>query len=259
MSTGSTVDQGSVEQQVRRYDVGVNPSVEYRVTERTSTTLGYGYQRLDYHNGTQAGLEDSKTNFVSFEVRHDLSEVSAVRLSTRAGKFEPENGSNTDAYGVTVGWLHRFSETAGGSIDVGANQSDRDDETSYGLSLNVRGYRNTELGRLYFQAQRSLMPSGFGALLETDRLLFGYSRALSDTVDLTLSADAYQTNSTNGSSDNDDRKYASVGPELRWAFSPNFSLGATYRFTWVDRESDSGSAQGNAVGIFISYQPQREI
>ena len=154
--------------------------------------------------------------------------------------------------------MHRFSETAGGSIDVGANQSEQVGETSYGLSLNVRGYRNTELGNLYFQAQRSLMPSGFGALLETDRLLFGYSRALSETVTLRVSADAYQTLDERLIGQ-DDRKYASVGPELRWAFSPSFSLGATYRFTAVDRETDSGSAQDNAVGIFISYQPQREF
>ncbi len=182
-----------------------------------------------------------------------------MRLTTSAGRFEPDNDSSTDAYGATVGWVHQFSETAGGSIDVGANESDQNGDSNDGLSLSVRGFRNTESGSLYLQAQRSLMPSGFGTLNETDRLLFGYQRSLSDTVALTLNVDTYRTSASTNSSNNDERKYVSAGPELRWAFSPHFSVGATYRYTWVDRQSDPGSATDNAVGIFISYQPQREI
>jgi hypothetical protein len=258
VSTGGTVDEGSVEQQVRRYDIGVNPTVDYNLTERTTATLGYGFQRLEYHDAGQADLEDSDTNRVSLAFSHELSEVDSVRLSTNVGRYSPQNNSDTDAWGATVGWAHEFSEVSGASIDVGGNSRDQDGNTEVGLSFRLRGYRQTESGRMYLQATRSLMPSGGGTLAETDQLLFGYRTPLSETVDATLTANVYSTNSNDDAS-NDDRKYLSVGPQLRWAFTPNYSIGATYRYTWVDRQDDPGSAQGNSIGIFIAYQPQREF
>jgi hypothetical protein len=259
VSPGNTVDQGSVEEQVRRIDAVISPGVDYQLSERLKGSLGYTYERLDYHNGQKAGLESSDGHSVSLGLERQVSETDILNVSARAARFNPDNGSSTDAYGMTVGWAHQFSESSGASFDIGANYSEQDGNGNTGLAVNLRAYRRTETGNIFVGAQRSLMPSGFGSLDETDRLLFGWLTPLTEKVDLQLTADAYKTSSTNNANSDNDRKYASAGSQIKWAITESFSVGATYRYTWVDRQSDPSSASSNAVGIFIQYQPQREI
>jgi hypothetical protein len=259
LSTGGTIDQGSVEQQIRRYASSINPSFDYHLSERSRARLGYTYARVDYNNGLRAGLQDSQSNLLALDLERDMSEVDTVRLTTRAGQFDPDIDPKTDAYEMTVGWVRQFSESSNGSIDVGANHTDEDGRGDNGFVIRVRGFRTTELGSMYLQAERQLTPSGFGELVETDRLQFGYATRLSENVGLTLTGDAYSTRAQNEFDRRDDRDYVSLGPEVKWLFTPDFSLGARYRYRWVDRRDDPGSATGNVFGIFIAYQPQREI
>jgi hypothetical protein len=149
-----------------------------------------------------------------------------------------------------------WTRTSGGSFDAGVNYSDRDGEGETGFVFRARGYRTTEVGNLYMQVERVLRPNGFGDLAETDRLILGMSTALSDTVEVSIGSDGYRTASTDGN----DREFFSVGPQIKWLFTPEFSVGATYGYQWADREGDPGNgASGNAVGIFIMYQPEREL
>lgn len=253
---GGTLDGGSVDQQVRRYDVNVNPYIRYELSERTSVQFDYVFTSLDYRNADQTGLEDSTTNGVRFELLQRVTERDLARFRAGWARMDPETSSNSDAYQATGGWEHRFSEQTGMSIDAGASYRDRDGETDVGFVFTLRGFHRTEVGDIFAQAQRSLTPTGFGDLSETDRLTLGMRRNLSDTVEVSVNGDSYSTSN----SDDNDRSYISVGPQIRWLFSPSFSVGATYRYTWADRQDEpGGAASGNSVGLFLEYRPQREI
>jgi len=251
---GDNVDAGSVDRQIRRYLGYVSPSVNYALTERTSAQLAYIYSSLHYDRGDEVGLENSQTNGVRAELERSLSETDRVRLSMAAARFDPELSTKVDAYEMTAGWTRKYSEVAGLSVDAGASYADsQDGQTDNGFVIRVRGYRNTEVGRMFVQAERQLYPTGYG-LVETDRLTLGFEHAMSDTVRLALMGDSYKT------SGNNERKYISVGPNLTWSLNSNYSVGATYHYYWVDRESDpGGAASGNSVGVFIAYRPQREF
>lgn len=249
------VDAASTEEQIRRVRTRVNPSFDYQLSERTSAQLGYNYDQLQYDDGEQVGLEDSQRHRVSLTLRRNLSELDSIRLTLGAGRFEPDVEPETDAYQATIGWERRFLESWGASIDIGANYSEAEGESgNTGFVFRARGYRTTEVGRFFGELERNLYPTSFGELSETDRVLFGYSGAISDTVDWQLSGDAYHTDSDTG----DGRDYFSAGPQIWWYVTPVIALGASYSYTWVDRE-DSGSASGNRVGVFLSYSPEREI
>lgn len=251
-----TLDGASVDKQVRRYDVIANPYIEYELSERTTVQFDYVYSSLDYRNADQTDLEDSQTNAVRLELRQRVTERDLARFRVGAARMDPETSSNSDAYQATGGWEHRFSEETGISADAGASYRDRDGETDVGFVFTVRGFRRTEVGDMFVQVQRSLTPTGFGELSETDRLTLGMRRNLSDTVQLTVNGDSYSASNSDGN----DRSYISVGPQIRWMFSPSFSLGGTYRYAWADREGEpGGAASGNSVGVFIEYRPGREI
>ena len=255
-----TIDQGAVEVQVRRNRTQVNPFVGYELSERTSASLQYGYNRTDYSNEQGSFLQDSQANRASVQVVHRFSERDSMRGSLGAAKFNPETGSSTNTYDLTTGWEHRFSELAGASVDVGASRTERDGNGDTGALFRARGYRRTEVGSFFAQVERRLYPGTNGELVETDRMIFGLKRSLSERMEISVTGDGYKTSSTGTNlSAVDYRDYATVGPELRWSLSPELSVGATYQFTWADRQGDQGTAAGNSVGVFVSYQPRREL
>lgn len=258
--TDGTIDEYSVEEQVRRNRTVLIPFVTYELSERTSASLRYGYSRLDYSNDEQSQLTNNQSNRVALELTHRLTERDMIRGSVSAAKFDPKNQSGTDTYQLMTGWEHRFSELVGVGIDIGVSQTERDDRSDTGTLFRVRGFRRTEVGNFFAQAERRLYPNGSGELVETDRLVFGLKRSLSERVDITITGDGYTTDSTGDSLVGGDyRDYVSVGPELRWSLSSELAVGATYQYTWADRQGDDGTASGNSAGVFVSYQPQREL
>ena len=104
---------------------------------------------LNYDNAGNTGLEDSQTNAVRLEVRRDVSERDIARVRMGAAHMDPDLSSSSDAYQMTAGWEHRFSEEAGVSFDAGGSYRDRDGETDTGFVFTVRGFRRTEVGDMY--------------------------------------------------------------------------------------------------------------
>jgi hypothetical protein len=258
--TDGTIDQGSVEEQVRRNRTQLIPFVTYDLSERTNASLRFGYSVLDYSNDELSQLTNNQIRRVALELVHRFSERDSMRGTVGAAKFDPKDATNTDTFDLTTGWEHRFSELAGASLDVGVSRTERNGNADTGALFRVRGFRRTEVGNFFGQVERRLYPNGTGELVETDRLVFGLKRSLSEVVDLSVTGDGYKTGSSGVNLNNANyRDYLSLGPELKWSLSRELAVGATYQFTWANRQSDEGNSSGNSIGIFVSYQPQHEI
>jgi hypothetical protein len=258
--TDGTIDPGSVEEQVRRNRTQLTPFVTYNLSERTNASLRFGYGVLDYSNDEQSQLTNNQTRRVVLELVHRFTERDSMRGNVGAGKFDPKDVTNTHTYELTTGWEHRFSELAGASLDIGVSRTEREGKADTGALFRARGFRRTEVGNFFAQVERRLYPSGNGELVETDRLIFGLKRSLSEVIDLSIIGDGYKTGSSGTNLNNTDyRDYIALGPELKWSLSPELAVGATYQFTWANRQSDDGNSAGNSIGIFVSYQPQREF
>lgn len=253
------VDQGSVNEQVRRTRIAVRPNVTYQFAENTSATLSYRYLSLDYKDlGQETGLQDSETHSVGVMLAQRFSERDSGHLTLNASRLEPDVGLETDFYEAIVGWNRRLTERSRFNIAVGGRRAESDFAERSGVLLRARYAQATERGELYAQAERSLYPSAYGEILETDRVTLGYGQRLSDRLSWSLSAEGFTTES----SVSDDvfsrnRDYVQVVPELRWLLTPNWSVAGRYEYTWVDRESDPDTADNHTVGFSLIYSPQR--
>ncbi len=256
LGNGDT-DNGIVREQIRRNLINLRPSFGYQLTEQSSVTLGYYFQDRSYEDADQFQLQDSQLQGVTLGLSTALSELNTARITVGASRFDPQDDIETDAYDATVGWDHRFSDTASAGIDVGMRYAERDSDGDSGFLLRVRGLRQTEVGVLFASAERSLRPTGYGTLDQTDRFNLRLDTAVTDRWGYAVTADAYRTETIEGQSFRD-RDYASLGAELNWSLDPAWSIGTYYRYQWIDRQDD-GTASGNAVGIVLTYQPVREI
>jgi hypothetical protein len=253
------VDSGFVDQQIRRVRTSASPYFTYRLSEQTRARVSYLYYGLDYDDDLDTGLQDSDTHGVGLDLSRRMSDRDTARITLAASQFEADNqDDNTDSYRASVGWERRFSDTFRGSIDVGAQRSERDDDESTGFFMQLRGVRSTETGTFTGLYEHRLIPNGFGDLVETDRLVARYAVALSDRLAFGLDGQAYRTRDSLDVETGRDRDYLETGPELTWYFTETISAGLFYRYRWIDREAE-GSGSSNAVGITLAYQPQRSI
>jgi hypothetical protein len=197
---------------------------------------------------------------VNLDYWNQFSQLTAVRIGGRVGRFESDfDPEKTDTYEVSVGLERQFSARVQGSISVGAQRSERASENDTGYLIRIRGTRLGELGGVVGEYEHSLQPSGFGELLESDTALLRYSNQPSDRWEVRFDARGYRTKeSFSNAFVGGDRKYAELSPSATWAMTEYFSVGAFYRYRWVDRENE-GSGSGNAVGLTLSLHPRSRI
>ena len=260
--TYTNTDAGSVEEQVRRIQTWASPYVIYEVSEKTGVRFGYTYFGLDYDQQATTGLEDSTTNALNVELSNQVSERDSARTGARVARFDPETDPDeTDAYEVTVGWTRQFSDNTSAGIDLGAQRSERANESYSGYVTRLFADRRSEAGAIRGRYEHSLQPSGYGDLVKSDTLDVNYERSLSARLDLRIDGRAYRTRNSKDQTSNadNDRDYVEVGPTLNLGITEVFSLGIFYRYQWVDRKSDSSSGTSNAVGLTLSYRPQARI
>jgi len=255
------VDAGSTEEQVRRTRTWLAPYVSYDLTERSSLQLGYTFLGLDYDEQSSSGVNSSQSNSVNASLLNKFSERDTGRSTLRAGRFSPAHQSeDTDAYEASVGWEHAFTNTTTANVEVGAQRSERDSDSYTGYVARVFATRRAEASAFRARLEHSLQAGSYGELVKSDTFDLRYRRSLSDRLVLDIVGRAYKTsNSSNQTSNqNNDRKYADVGPEITYAVTQSISVGLLYRYRWVDRQNE-GSGTSNAVGITLSYQPQRQF
>jgi hypothetical protein len=253
------IDAGAVPEQVRRTRIDLAPYVQADLDERTDIRLGLAYARRFYDDeGERAGLRDTTTSGADARLRRALSPRTSVSLTVGYSLLESDTTIDTDTYSATVGWQHRLSATTEFGVEVGADRSENDIASDNSLRFRATAARTTPINRFAGSLERSALASPFGGVVQADRLSAEYRHLLAERVELNLSLYGYRSERLIAG-DGTDRKYLAVGPELFWRASPNWRLGAAYRFRWVDRAERDGSAQSNAVSVSLRFQPQRRI
>jgi opacity protein-like surface antigen len=253
------IDAGAVSEQVRRTRIDLAPYVQADLDERTDLRLGLAYARRFYDDeGERAGLRDTTSYGADARVRRALSPRTSVNLTVRYSLLESDAALDTDTYSATVGWQHRLTPATDLGVEVGANRTENDIASDTSMRFRVSASHTTPLNRFAGSVERSAVASPFGGIVQADRVSAEYRRLLAERLELNLSVYGFRSERLN-EGDGTDRKYLAAGPELFWRASPNWRLGAAYRFRWVDRAERDGSAQSNTFSVSLRYQPQRRI
>jgi hypothetical protein len=262
----SDIDVNATRQQVRRTRVYLRPYLNYQLGELTTAELAYAFSDRSFSGGQQTNLSDTQTHEVTFGLRRDFSPRVAMNLNLGVARFEADgvNGQpdgEADNYTATLGVDSRLTPQTRLSVDVGASRSEDQnsdlEETEF--IYDVRFTRFMRVSQVSIGANRSTLPSAFGGLVRADRVVLDYQQLLGERVEFSISAYGYRTERLgDAGTARDNRDYFDISPRLTWRVREAWNVGISYRYRWTKRDF-SGSADGNFVSLFLSFQPLSRI
>ena len=266
------LDDSTTRLQVRRERIRIRPSLNWKLTERTNTRLTFNYSELNYGQGAQlVNLQDNKNQIVALSFRRRITSQDELALTSSARFFKPDQNPDSQNYELRATWNRQYSERSRIGIQFGVRRTERDSgltqpsSSDTGFLFRINGNRNYERTRIRASAERSIYPSSFGQLVETDRLTLDVEHTLSARMAISLAARAFstETDSDTGAIGRGDQDYLQIGPSVSYRISPAFTTRLSYEYTWIDRKqtnlADFGSASGNSISLAISYSPPRPI
>jgi opacity protein-like surface antigen len=256
------------------YKYLIGSGLDYAWTEKTKTSLSYSYTRYDY-DYSQPGLLNSTTEVhdVSLGFIHDLSQYflnTAGRVSLGYSRYLYRNTTVQYCYG-TIGANRALNEKWTLLLDVGPSYTRsevqlegltiREKVTQEGTgffgqaTLSYKGEKST--GDLAFSHR--LMPgSGTVGVTENTSLTLGLSHRFTYELSGRLSTGVYRNKADRG-------QYSIVGvnqitfnvtPGIRYEFTKDFAVEASYSYSWVkDKLADTERSRNLLMINFIIQYP----
>ncbi|MEE2785413.1 MAG: hypothetical protein VYE04_18755 [Pseudomonadota bacterium] len=251
-------DAGSSQQLVQRNRFSVQPSFSYSIDPRTSVQLNYGFYDMSYSDvPPNSYLQDSQSHIVGFGIQRATSPRNHVSLKLSRSRFEPEFNLDSDSTNVQISWQRRLSERTSLTLSAGARKTETDIYDDTGGLFSGRLNHQLPSGSMFFLMERGLTGSGYGSEMESDRLSIGYSNKLSDRVSWKISARAFRATRISGVQRDSGREFVQISPSIQWAFSKNWQVRVSYRYTRIDREWIQGLSYSNSVSLSMEYVPSR--
>jgi len=261
-------DSGVLSGNERRERLAGKFSVRRRLTPVDTVSLNLGIQDVSY---STSALTDYMALDGNGEFRRNLDPRTEVGLALRLSRFDPESSSEGETHSVGLQALAAYAvsptldlEVAAGFSYVerernrlvgGVTVSDSEDAIG-GLFDIAIAWEMTPVDQLQLSYNRSLQPSATGILRTQDAIGVDYSRALTPKWSFSLSGRFLNQEAAAGSSSGAERQYFSVEPELSWQFLPQWSLSASYRLRWQDRDT-TDTAVSNAFFLTLQYSAPR--
>jgi hypothetical protein len=242
-----------------------NPSVTVGLTERVNWQLGYQYSDATYENGLSLGLVNYQVNGGSSELSYQLQERTKIKLTGELVNFQaPQINQEWTYEGAGMGGSHYFSESLSATVwggvrfvrttqggVPGGSVSQDDVVWVYKASMKKEFERSTFL----VEGSRDVNPSGFGLLLQTDRVSGTMSHNLTENLTASLSGALYFASSiasTRGSFPQ--TRYTSVSPNLSWNFAQWWTLDVGYTYTERAVGSLDQWNYANSTFVMLTYR-----
>lgn len=219
-----------------------NPSVTVGLTERLNWQVGYQFADAQYENGLQLGLVNYQVNGGTSALAYQLRERTQVRLTGELVNFQtPDINQEWTYYGVGVGASHYFSESLSASVSGGVrfvnttqdlpqgSLSQHDVAWVYNASIRKEFERSTAL----VEGSREINPSGFGLLIQTDRVNGALSHNLTENLTASIIGSLYFVSTITSQSIGvtfPQTRFTSVSPKLSWKFAQWWTLDVGYAY-----------------------------
>ena len=252
------VDAGLVHESVRRNRYIIKPSWSYRFSPRTEVAAGYGFDSVVFEDTRDTTLFDYQNQSLFGRHFYRITERDRITTTLRMKQFRAAAAKRDyDSSSLLVGLEHSYSETAKGHFQVGWQhtryESRFEDGTNEGLLAQIYAEKRTGLTKFSGRLGRSTFASGAGDVVISDELVFNMVRGLSETVRFSLRIKAFQNESMRRDNPDANRRYLSLTPALSWRVTQWWSVDAFYRYRRQNRDTDSLSAESNAVYLSMRY------
>jgi hypothetical protein len=251
------------------------PTWKVGLTERVSWESSYQFMDAQYQDGQRFGLVGYQVHGVTSGPTYHVTELDDVHVT---GEYTlvriPLAGLQSTYYGVRGGWTHDFGHEVTGSISGGGRlvSSTQDLPAMPGILGILLGrttgisvtseeivwvYRGSlrkqfERGMVQIEGSREINPSGFGRLLQTDRMGGTLSRNVTEQLSVSLTSALYFVSgvtTTENSRPLSRTRFFSVSPSLSWKFAERWSLDVSY--TYGERAVESLNQQNASHSTFI--------
>jgi hypothetical protein len=246
-----------------------SPTWTHSLTERAALIAGYQFADATYENGIRLGLVDYQTNGGNAGISYQIADKSRVQLTGIATLFQaPQRNLESKIFGGQVSLNHDFSETFSLKLEAGPRFINNVDQSgSQSLSVhslvwvgNATIRKQLERTTIAIDASRDITPSGFGLLLETNRIGMTIGQQLTESLSLSITGQAFAASSTAtvGSVTSFPKsRYLSVQPKLSWKINDWWGAEAWYSYAQRDVDSLSVTAMANIVSVSITYTPAK--
>ncbi|HVP79217.1 MAG TPA: hypothetical protein VMV04_15125 [Thermodesulfobacteriota bacterium] len=256
------------------YKYLLGTGLDYAWTEKTKTNLSYSYTRYQY-DYSQLGLLNTTTEVhdVSLGLIHDLSQYflnTAGRTSLGYSRYQYRNTTVQYYYG-TIGANRALNEKWTLLLDIGPSYSQSEVDLEgligrekvtqsgtgfFGLAtLSYKGEKST--GDLTFSHR--LMPgSGTVGVTENTALNLGLTYRFTYELSGRLSTGFYRNKADRGqySIVGLDQISFNVNPGIRYEFTKDFAVEASYNYSWVkDKLADTERSRNLFMINFIFQYP----
>lgn len=246
-----------------------SPTWTHNLTERTALIAGYQFADATYENGIRLGLVDYQTNGGNAGISYQIADKSRVQLTGIATLFQaPQRNLESKIFGGQVSLNHDVSETFSLKLEAGprfinnvvqsGSQSLSDHSLVWVGNATIR--KQLERTTVTLDASREITPSGFGLLLETNRIGMTIGQQLTENLSASITGQALAASSTPtaGSVTSFPKsRYFSVQPKLSWKINDWWGAEAWYSYAQRDVDSLSVTAMANMVSVSITYTPAK--
>ncbi len=239
-----------------------NPTWKVGITERLSWQSGYNFVDASYQDGQRLGLFDYRVHGGTTGPTYNLTEVDQVQLT---GEYTlvsiPTIGLESTYYGAQGTWTHDFGDRLISSVGGGGRfvSSDLDIPGSGSVrSEEIVWVYNASLSKQYEQTtiridgSRRINPSGFGRLLQTDRVGGSLIHHVNEALTASLSGGLYFVSgiaTSPSSRDFPSARFLSVSPSISWNFAESWTVDATY--TFAERSVEDLNQHNGAHSMFL--------
>ena len=264
------LDTGLVLRFTQRNQWTANPSWTRSLTEKLSIQSNVQLNDTTYEDGVRRGLVDYQLFGGSGGLLYQMTEQDQIQLSGSYVNFHTTNAPlpfRASFPGANLSLTHAFTESLtatayGGpsfvsSTTQSGNGSIKAQSTVWLFGGNLT--KKFERATVQVLASRSIVPSGFGLLIQTDRAGLTVSHDLSDTLTASFDGSGYRvsgiTERATGGTLRENR-YFSLTPQIAWKFSEWWKLELSYIYGRREAEG-SNPAMSNATMFMLTYYPPK--
>jgi hypothetical protein len=245
-----------------------SPSWTHDLNERAALVAGYQFVDATYEDGLRFRLVDYDVHSGNVGLSYQVAERTQASLTGIATLFQPESNVETQTYGAQLSGTHDFSDTLRATAMVGprvirstsedSTQTLEDDELVWVFNASLR--KQLERTAFSIDGGRTLNPSGFGLLLQTDRVGVNIEHQLTETLKASISgllllASAVATTGLNISFA--DNRYVSAEPKLTWRMNEWWATDLSYTYRRRDVEGFDEPGISHAVTFSVTYTPAK--
>ncbi|MDT8383286.1 MAG: hypothetical protein RRB22_02625 [Gammaproteobacteria bacterium] len=261
--TSELEDTGLIEAEKYRTVRGVHPSYQYQYSERLKSDFLWHYTDVAYQDASLTGLTNYRYQSYSGSLVYAMSSLNSIQADLYGSQLDaPDIGNQVVDTGVRVSISHAFHKQANATFTIGAHQLETTTElpgpdfasTRHGFLGDV-AYSQEQLRTSWkLKVQRSIEPSGYGQLVQSDRIDINASERLSPYWTLKIAGLYLQNYALESTQSFDSRQYARLTTSAAWRLSREWQITMRYARQWQKYESASRDADSNEIAVGIAYR-----